>query len=484
MIDVNEHNEIDLYNIKIQPCDNIFKELGNNTYTFIDLISEFIDNAIGASIEHKKLEVAIEIGISKEKESSYIIIKDNAKGISREDLGLALSPGGTSGGSTLNEHGFGFKQAIASLGTLKYMATKTSKDKEALVVTELKYGEIPSKLIKVTWSHGTEICVSNLKAIVPINTKSYTRVNLYLGARYRRFLKPANKKMNLEIKFINLDTEKIYEWNINEVNPIYFHPNKRTNEAIIHKQKFITNEWEANFTFGYAPKEREYDYMGLERPKRFFPYHVSMNKQGFDIFRNDRIVKFHQLCDLGIVGVNHSKYNYIRGEINLINGFSTAITKNHIINDSNFNELIECIKTFLTEKKYLEFKTYPDVIPESLLRDRLRNHFLSRTINPKKNVLTEYPVNDLEASIDIFADDEAWELKSERANGTNVYQLFGYMDVGNIDVGYLVAPIFSKGAEFATKHINEKYNKHITLVNTSEFPIQHEPSESELKKYY
>ncbi|GJG92701.1 hypothetical protein C4097_03765 [Clostridioides difficile] len=37
--------------IKIEPSDNLFRELGNNTYDFVDLISEFIDNSIAAKIE-------------------------------------------------------------------------------------------------------------------------------------------------------------------------------------------------------------------------------------------------------------------------------------------------------------------------------------------------------------------------------------------------------------------------------------------------
>ena len=40
--------------IKITPSDNLFRELGNNTYDFVDLISEFIDNSIAAKVEDEK----------------------------------------------------------------------------------------------------------------------------------------------------------------------------------------------------------------------------------------------------------------------------------------------------------------------------------------------------------------------------------------------------------------------------------------------
>lgn len=84
--------------IKIEPSNNLFKELGNNTYDFVDLISEFIDNSIAAKVEDKILNVKIVIGLSRyDEKKSYLSIKDDAQGISQEFLGQALSPGATSG---------------------------------------------------------------------------------------------------------------------------------------------------------------------------------------------------------------------------------------------------------------------------------------------------------------------------------------------------------------------------------------------------
>lgn len=69
--------------IKIEPSNNLFKELGNNTYDFVDLISEFIDNSIAAKVEDKILNVKIVIGLSRyDEKKSYLSIKDDAQGIS------------------------------------------------------------------------------------------------------------------------------------------------------------------------------------------------------------------------------------------------------------------------------------------------------------------------------------------------------------------------------------------------------------------
>lgn len=489
MIDINKFNDFEEYEINVPPSNNLFKELGNTTYNFIDILSELIDNSISSRVKGKLLNVNIEIGICNNKNKySYILIKDDAKGIEKKLLGKAISPAERVGKSNLNEHGLGMKQAIAALGNLKYIATKTENDEKTIVLEELKFGKIKSKLVNVNWEHGTEICIDNIKEIVPKSAIGYTKgVIKYLGARYRRYLKSTNPKMKLTIKLLEVDEEnevssKARKWNIEEVKPVYFHPYKIKNEPVIKKQKLKGIGWEAEFTFGYAPKDDEYLEMELEIPKNYEPYTVSQSKQGFDIIINDRIINFHQLSELGLVS-RHSKYNYIRGEIDLKKGFTTATTKNYIIYNSNFRELIEKIHKILLDGKYLEKRTYYDELPENLLRDRLAYHFKHRTINPIKDVKTEYAVEGLGGHIDILAQNEAWELKKVPVSGLDVYQLFAYMDMGNIEKGYMLAYEFKTGAEAARDFINKKHNKLITFVNFNEFPINQPPNEQEIKKY-
>lgn len=472
--------------INIAPSDNLFKELGNNTYDFVDLISEFIDNSIAAKDE-EILDVKIIIGLSKyDEKKSYFSIRDNAKGISEDFLGTALSPGATSGGKTLNEHGLGMKQAIAALGTLEYLRTKTSSAEKAMQINELKFGEIDVELVDVEFEHGTEIKVTNINSIVPTNAQKYTQnIVGFLGARYRRFLRENNTKMKLSIEIKNIDTNTVEKmWKIKGVEPVYFHPNTRKNEPMIHKKELKGRGWKARITFGYAPNEKQYEELGIEAPQNYMPYKVSINKQGLDIINNDRVIKFHQLSEIGLVSTRHNKFNYIRGEIDLITGFTTAITKNNVIVDNNFNELIEKTKELLNSKGYLEKKSYPDEIPENLLRDRLKNFFKNSKMFKKNNVQTEYPVEGLGGFIDVLADDEPWELKVGEATGLDVYQLFAYMDMGNFDKGYLLAKSFKTGAESAANFIKKNHDKVIELITRDEFPINNPPTEEEIKEYY
>lgn len=481
--------------INVKPNDKIFKELGNNTYTFIESLAELIDNSLSAKYETKAVNITIEIGYFKsDKRVDYISIEDDAKGIDKDILPNAISPAALSGGKSLNEHGLGMKQAIAALGDLEYLKTKTEDIDYEMQVDEFKFGEVIVKTNKnVNYKSGTKIKIKNVSSLVPYTPQKYTQnIVVNLGAMYKRFLKPGNKQANITIILKNIDRDQKgnffpdneHRWEVKEVKPIYFHPNKRINEPVVINKRFSGRGWEARLTFGYAPTDYQYEEMGIEPPKNYDPYKVSINKQGLDIIRYDRVIKMHQLSEIGLIETKHNSYNAIRGEIDLIHGFTTAITKNNIIHDQNFSELITQIKEYLTKENLLRKKTYPDAIPEKLLKDRLFNHFTTSTLMRKSKVQTEFPIEGFGGFIDILADDEVWELKSDTASGQEVYQLFSYLDITGLEIGYLVAKDFLNSAKYAQEHINKTHNKNIYLITLDEFPILDPPTPEEIKNYY
>ena len=478
--------------IEVKPSNNIFNELGNNNYNFIELISELIDNSLSANNKGKQLEIKIDIGISTNEKQSYLIIKDNGKGIRTADLGKAISPAGFSGGSSLNEHGLGMKQAIASLGKLKYLITKSFEEDKANYINKFQFGKLEVSEIEVSWESGTEICVENLKDIVPTSQQKMTMVVVpYLSAKYRRFLNNGSSDVKIILNLLDLDELTsdglpylVQSWILKELKPVYFHPNQRNNKPIHLQKKFKGKGWEAKFTIGYAPTNEEYVELGLEPPKNYEPYNVSINRQGFDLIAHNRVINFTQFSELDFIKVPHHAYNYIRGEIDLVKGFKTSTTKNFVVRDKNFNELLAEINTFLETEKLLERKNDPTELPEHLLRDRLKHHLLTKKIEPKKDVKTEYVVEGLAGSIDILADEEAWEIKRGQASGLDVYQLFAYLDMGNIKKGYLVAKSYTTGAEAAAEFIEKNHHREIILVPIDEFPIRTPANSEERKKYF
>ncbi len=478
--------------IHVEPSDRIFEELGNNTYDFKDLISELIDNPIAARRLDRILNITVEIWVDQRNIAKKILVRDDGLGIPQDRLGLAISPAAIQTLNSLNEHGLGMKQAIAGLGKLVYIATKNAGEQKARVVREFKFGDIACFLSDFDQDSGTEICIDDIKPIANANPQSITMTLVpYLGARYRRFLKPDNKLVNISVFTKNVSSGSVqYSWDIEECKPIYFHPSTRLNKPVILNKKLRGSGWKAELTFGYAPTDDELKELGIDSLPHYLPYKVSLSKQGLDVMLYDRVVLFHQLSELELVAARHPDYNLIRGEIVLLEGFSTAITKNSIIRDDHFVECINDVKDVLTGKgeddsrNYLRQKKYPQEIPEKLLRDRLANWLQNNPINKKGDVKTEYVVEGLAGSIDILADGEVWELKRDQANGLDAYQLFAYMDMGQVSKGYLVAADFSTGAEAAKDFINTHHQKEITLAKLEQFPINHQPSDDERNTYY
>ena len=344
---------------------------------------------MAARSDERFLRVKISIGISDSNPHlNWLVISDDASGIPPDRLGLAITPAGVQTSGSLNEHGLGMKQAIAGLGELRYLATRVTGEDQARVIEGFHFGSIYPKLLETPWEHDTELAIHKLKAIVRLHAVSYTRdIVPYLGARYRRFLSPANPKMQICLQMLDIDDtdaddneQVIQEWIVEEVKPIYFHPNTRRNAPVVDHQKFKGPGWEADLVFGYSPESHEWNELGLQQPSKFNPYAVTLSRQGLDVLLNDRVIIFHQLPELGLVGARHNNYNNIRGEIILKSGFTTAITKNSIIATEHWQQCLSEIKEFLDDKGYIKSKTYPDALPEAALRDRLANWLESNDI--------------------------------------------------------------------------------------------------------
>lgn len=481
--------------ITVEPSNNIFQELGQNTYDYKDLLSELIDNSLAAR-EGSSVRVSVDVFVDKDSKPRRFVISDDASGIPDDKLGNAISPAAIQTDGALNEHGLGMKQAVAALGQLEALTTKTSDRELAVQVPEFRYGDIDAQEIPFDRTRGTTIAVKNVKPIVITNATNYTRTIVpYLGARYRRFLRAENPILDLIIAIRNEETGDIlYNWSVKEIKPTYFHPGTRENRPVFSKYPLEGKGWKAELTFGYAPKhDSEYEELGIEVPNRFHPYRVSLTTQGLDVILHDRVILFHQLSELGIINQRHNDYNLIRGEIVLLSGFSTAITKNSVILDDHFQECVRTVTEILAgekdgpngrKEKYVQHKSYPEEIPEALLRDRLIEWLKNNPLQKKNDVSKEYAVQGIEGFIDILADEEAWELKREQANALDVYQLFMYMDLGNLQKGYLIAKSYTPGAEIAVKAIKEKHHKEIVLSPRDKFPINHPPSTQEREDYY
>lgn len=476
--------------LEVGPSERVFDVLGNNDYNDVDLISELIDNAVAARLNDQNLEIYIEVGLSdKDPTRSYFIIRDNASGIPFAELPEAISPAGSTSGSDhpLNEHGLGMKQAVSAAGELAHLKTKPTDEDSATVIHQFTYGDIDYETEDVDWEHGTEIKITNLNEILRNSAQVYDcRIKTYLGARYRRLLGHPRDNLNITLKWKDIDGGQTRKITPDDVRPVYFHPNTRVNDPVVHKKEFSGSEgdgWKVELTFGYAPDgQSQYDSLGLSRPKKYEPYYKALSNQGLDLIQNNRVIQFAQLEEIGLVNSTHPQYNRIRGEIDLLEGFSTAITKNRIVGGAEFEAMRKEIRRFLKENAYLEEESVPNQIPEACLRDRLAG-LLPNAPHNYTDIETEYAVGGLTGFIDILADDEAWEIKVNQASGLDVYQLFAYMDMGEFDKGHLISDGVTTGASEAIKHIEKEHNKEISSIDRYDLAINRNMTDDEIEKY-
>jgi hypothetical protein len=279
--------------IVVEPSDQIFAELGNNTYDYKDLLSELIDNSLAARIAGERVHINVSIFVDTEQRPKKFAISDDASGIPEDMIGIAITPAGIQTAGSLNEHGLGMKQAVATLGQLQSLVTKTGDRELAVSINQFKFGEIEAEEVPFDRAHGTTVTVTNLKPIVITHAATITKsIVPYLGARYRRFLRPDNPIMSLTLEIRNVDNgDSQYRWEVKEVKPTYFHPGTRENRPVILDFPLDGNGWNAKLTFGYAPKdEGEYEELGLEMPNKFHPYRVSIGTQGLDVILYDRVI--------------------------------------------------------------------------------------------------------------------------------------------------------------------------------------------------
>lgn len=105
------------HTVELVATEGVFRGLAKQNLLFHQCISELCDNAIAATQKQKKFRVDVILKISPENgEYVDIYIADNCCGMNLEKLKIALQLGEVpSSDCRLNEHGFGLKNALATL---------------------------------------------------------------------------------------------------------------------------------------------------------------------------------------------------------------------------------------------------------------------------------------------------------------------------------------------------------------------------------
>ena len=463
--------------IYVQANDGIYRKLGNNNYNFLQMLCELIDNALAARL-NPCLNVRINLFFAVDETGKQQLVRleivDDASGIPFDQIADAVSPGANDTVDGVNEHGMGMKQAVAGLGELEYLITKTIEDQVATLIDTFKFGELEAYEVEDWREHGTTIAVKNIAPNTFSCRQEYITKYLapMLGAIYRYFLKEDNKKMNLTIALIEEgQTTPVRVWDVVEFKPIYFHPKTAKNEPVIRRHLLQGDGWKAELTFGYAPTEEQLTQdLGMDPLPNYHPYRVTNNHQGLDVLIRDRVIMLHQLKELELVGSSHPQYNHIRGELNLLTGFSTTVTKTGVKRTRAFQECLEQVYDILhgfvgingsEPKDYLKTEAAPEGLPEALLTHRLVEQLKENPFATYKDIYTELPIEGV-GRVDVLATNQAeeveiFEVKAGASKAQDVFQLFMYMIFKQVKRGCLVAAKHSTGSQYAKDVIVKQF---------------------------
>lgn len=190
------------FDVDVRPDTGSLRLYRGMVFTPHYALGEFIDNSITSAMRNKpELEARfgadykLQIAVSFDSASNSLEVSDNAAGIKRDDIGLALKAGATSNDNQigLSKYGIGMKAAAFWFGSTLELETHPLGESSGWKVTldiagdEALPAHVSVKPIPHRGSPGTVLRVKNLWSGVP-KTRASNAVKRYLPSIYRSFI--------------------------------------------------------------------------------------------------------------------------------------------------------------------------------------------------------------------------------------------------------------------------------------------------------
>lgn len=461
--------------IKSKPsADGTFwRGLGGHFNDLTQIMCEFIDNSLSDFMKNPNSVAAITIHILRHRDKRVTIqINDNASGI--EDLDSAFEIGSIKGkASSLNEHGFGMKHALASAnpGNDNWrIITRTKEDAKAnrskVISAPYKFEGLEADLYEgslIEFKTGTRVeftvapqLFQTLVSGLPGNYKSLSSmINILgedLGYVYCHFI----KENIASLKIIFHEENEAEEW----------YKVKATEPMLEETIAPGHNKEKVNLGNGLVTLEYEFGKMS-EHPTYKKHYRKSMSTSGVEIRINGRLLASNLFKD--IWGIEkHNSYNYLLVKINVVSNHperlpKTTTSKTGLRQD---DEKLALIYRWIREK-------LPNPRQEARLSDHEIDLFNQLKLRKKPHLpetdiieLEQYAYKNLgeKIRIDLYLNQNGkvtiYEGKKDKTTPKDVYQLMMYWD------GLIYDGINPKnGILLASEHPNS-VKEIIKLVNT------------------
>lgn len=342
-----------------------WKGLGGNFDSFTQIVNEFIDNSLSEFLKNdqgeiKKILIRVEELIG---EKYSVEIEDTGSGIS--NLNAAFSLGNkTAQVSSLNEHGFGMKHALAAANKENNnwsVLTRTEKDKMNHSYTKVEApfdimnqqseyitddgwpgiqstGTIIRFIVDKPWlktiTRGLRGNYSNLKSMMEVLSED-------LGYTYSTFI--AKNIASMTIRYKSLDMSN---YNTIDVPALRPHHNDIISPGIGTKE----------IDLGNGEVTIEYEFLqAIESPYKKY-YKANMSTSGVEIRINGRLLADNLFTEIW-GKEKHNSYNYILIRINVVSDDkvklpSTTTNKDGLRQDDpKLNAIYNWIRSKLSDPK-------------------------------------------------------------------------------------------------------------------------------------
>ena len=443
--------------VELLANEGVFVGLAKQNLLFHQCLCELIDNAIAAVEKdayrgsYKKFQVDVIFIRPHEKDYEFIdlYIVDNCKGMGLETLKDALQLGKPpTTDNRLNEHGFGLKNALATLSGgnnwWKLWTKSPSENKiysvegpfrpEMLIQDDDTFPEEP--FIPTDSSTIIKVCV-RLSFIQTVQGRGAPSKDLsrlrdwlieHLGVLYRGYLEQDKDTYDSSgVIRVSIDNNTV------SVPPVPVPIGNMTTEYI--HVELGGQTYKLQYQFGTLDEVRRDELVKREKAKYY--YQKNMPTQGIDIRLGKRVIATHQFetiwkTESGGEVTRLSRdphYNDFVGELlipDLPRGVLTTVNNKTDFNldDPGWQRIFDELNKHRPTKEIRNRS-------ESVLKDRWRKRIIST--NPEDEVSKEINVWGTGTRIDIYrktADGKIiiYELKVGSAHPLHLYQLKMYWD--------------------------------------------------------
>lgn len=469
--------------LKNMPKDDfLWRGLGGNFDSLTQIINEFIDNSLSNFIKHPENEIKqIFVRIEELKEEKYrVVIEDTGTGI--KDLDSAFSIGNTSSKeSSLNEHGFGMKHALAAANPDNNdwkIVTRTQIDamNKSYTLIKAPFKLTGQEVFEVTdnqWigktNTGTiiEFVVDEhwIKTIVRGLKGRWSRLDSCaevlsedLGYTYAYFIKKSIA--NVQVQYKRFKDKKFSKIEVIGIEP--------KNSKEIEPGKGNTT-----IDLGSGEVKLIYEFLTIEESNYNRYYKANIATSGVEIRINGRVLESALFTE--IWGIErHNSYNHILIRINIESKHperlpSTTTTKGNLRRDDpKLEKIFEWIKSKLPypPKGPSKVSTEKELFKKLAEKKKMRYKDIdsSSIVNTEQtafHTVNERIKLDLYQSINGIT--TIYEGKLDKTRPLDVYQLLMYwdglvLDGMKVDKAILIAAEHPHSVEVMVRIKNQAFD--------------------------